>query len=73
MIVSLQVKKGCDMAFKIEVTRLGPMKEGDRYPPSEKIYEQTVENLNVKRVIDAVNDAPVYDPVNIRIEDLKHP
>ena len=57
------------MPFKIEVTRLGPMKEGDRYPPSEKIYEQTVDSIDIRRVINAINDNPVYDP--IRMEDIR--
>lgn len=43
------------MAYRITVEQLGELKEGERYPPTTKIYEQQVEVLNIKSVIDAVN------------------
>ncbi len=43
------------MKYKVTVVRETPVKEGDRYPEKETIYEQTVENLDIQAVISAVN------------------
>jgi hypothetical protein len=43
------------MSYKIEVSRLEPLKPDERYPASTKVYEQTVESLDMIALIAAVN------------------
>ena len=42
--------------FTIEVTEQHPLKEGDRYPDSDRVYEQIVEDLDVQALVRFVND-----------------
>jgi hypothetical protein len=41
--------------YRIEVSRIEPLKEGDRYPNTTKLYEQTVPELDLPAVIAVVN------------------
>lgn len=42
----------------IEEVAQGPFEIGANVPPAEKIYEQSVEVLDLHRVIDAINYKP---------------
>ena len=52
------------MLYKIEVSIVKPPTSEGRYGSNEKIYEQTVEGLNIYDVIMAVNKAREDDPIS---------
>ena len=47
------------MKYKITVEKVGEIPEGKYHPETEKIYEQTVEYLEIQKVIEAVNPKEV--------------